>query len=292
MSQDSSQLPEFFARPGIEAGDLKGHSLRSGAITLTEQALGQVLHMASVMILARLLTPEDYGIVAMVTAVSGFVNLFRDLGLGSATVRNPEITRGQISSLFWINAGLGLLITFIIAALGPALAWFYKKPQLTLIAVIISLSSVLSSLGTQHLALLNRQMRFGTLAMIRLSANLTGFLAALAVALSGGGYWALVAQAVVLAFWTTAGSWIASGFRPDRPRRRTGIRPMLRFGTSVAGFEIVNYFHRHTDNILIGRFWGAVQLGLYSKAYALLFLPMTSLRLPLARVRRRRSPRR
>jgi O-antigen/teichoic acid export membrane protein len=268
----------------METADLKGRSVRSGAVTLTEQTLGHLLHMVSVIILARLLTPGDYGIVAMVTAITGFVNLFREMGLSSATIRSPEITRGQVSSLFWINAGLGLLITVLIAASGPALAWFYKKPQLTMVALAISLSSVLSSLGTQHLALLNRQMRFGTLAIIRLSANMAGLVAAVLVALAGGAYWALVVNSVVMAFSATAGAWLAIGFRPERPRRGTGIRPMVRFGAHIAGFDILNYFHRNMDNVLIGRFWGAEQLGLYSKAYALLLLPLSNLRSPLGRV--------
>lgn len=268
----------------METGNLKERSVRSGAITLSEQLVGHGLQVISVMILARLLTPEDYGIVAMVTAITGFVSLFRELGLSSATVQSYEITRDQISSLFWINAGLGSLITLLIAASGPLMALFYRKPQLTWVAVGISFTSLFSSLGTQHAALLNRQMRFGKMAVIRVSAIFAGFVAAVVVALCGGTYWALVANSVTTSLWATGGFWIASGFRPGPPRLRTGVRRMVRFGANVAGFDIVNYFHRNMDNILIGRFWGPVQLGLYSKAYALLMLPMSNLRFPLGRV--------
>ena len=272
------------ARYRIDPKELKERSVRSGAITLADQTLVTLIHMASVVVLARLLTPGDYGTVTMVTAVTGIVDLFRELGLSSATVRTRGITHDQVSNLFWINAGLGAAVTLVIAASGPILAWFYHKPQLTLVAVGISLTSVLSSLGTQHGALINRDMRFATLAVIRVSALLAGFLAALAVALSGGTYWALVASAVVTSVWSTTGLWIASGFRPGRFKKGVGLRPLIRFGANVAGSDIVTYFHRNTDNILIGKAWGAGQLGLYTKAYSLLMLPISNLRAPLNRV--------
>jgi PST family polysaccharide transporter len=230
------------------------------------------------------LTPQDYGTVAMVTVVSGFANLFMELGLSSATIRTPEITHDQVSALYWINAGLGAAITLIIAASGPILAWFYHKPQLTLVAAGISLSSVLSSLGTQHWALIMRDMRFATMAIIRNSARLAGFLAALVLALSGGTYWALIANPVVTALWHTAGVWIASGFRPGKFRKGIRLRPLILFGANLAGSEIAYYIQGNSDNMLIGRAWGAEQLGLYTKAYSLLMLPISNLRFPLNRV--------
>jgi O-antigen/teichoic acid export membrane protein len=268
----------------VETGSLKERSIRSGAITFIDQGLSFAVSFISVIILARLLTPEDFGIVAMVTAITGFVNLFRELGLSSATIQSRDITHDQVSALFWANAALGMLITLVIAASGPVIAWFYQKPQLAYVAAGISLTSVLGSLGTQHGALLNRQMRFVALAVVRISSLLAGLLAAVAVALSGGTYWALVANSVVTALWSTCGVWFASGFRPGRPRRGTGVRPLLRFGASIAGFDIVNYFDRNMDNILIGRVWGAQQLGFYSKAYSLLMLPISNMRSPLHRV--------
>ena len=272
------------ARFEMDTKELKERSVRSGAITLTAQAMTTLIHMASVIVLARLLTPQDYGIVTMVTAVTGFIELFRELGLSSATIRTRGITHDQVSNLFWINTGLGATITLVIAASGPVMAWFYHKPQLVAVAASLSLTSVLSSLGTQHGALLNRDMRFATLAVIRISAMLAGFAAALIVALSGGTYWALVANNIVLAVWNTAGVWMASGFHPGKYKKKVGLRPLINFGANVAGSDILTYFHRNTDNVLIGRAWGADQLGLYNKAYSLLMLPITNLRYPLNRV--------
>jgi O-antigen/teichoic acid export membrane protein len=283
-SQDQKKADISEARIKINTKDIKERSLKSGAITLADQGLVTVINTASAIVLARLLTPEDYGIVTMVTAITAFVNLFRELGLSSATVRTRDITHEQISALFWINAGLGAAITLIIAASGPVLAWFYHKPQLILVAAGVSITSVVSSLGTQHGALLNRNMRFTAMAIIRISSLLVGFLTAVIVALSGGAYWALVAGPVVSAICHTIGNWVASGFRPGRFKRGIGLRPLIRFGANVAGYNIVNYFHRNMDNVLIGKAWGTVQLGLYSKAYSLLMMPMSNLRIPLNRV--------
>lgn len=272
------------ARFRMDPGELKARSVRSGAITLIDQGLATLIQMASVVVLARLLTPEDYGTVAMVTALTGFLELFRELGLSSATVRTREITHDQVSDLFWINAGLGAAITLIIAAAGPLLAWFYHKPEVALVTAGLALTSILSSLGTQHGALINRDMRFATMAVIRLSALLAGFAGALLVALAGGTYWALVASPVITAAWTSAGNWLASGFVPGRYKKGVGLRPLIRFGANVAGADVVYYIHRNMDNVLIGRAWGAAQLGLYNKAYSLLMLPISNLRFPLNRV--------
>jgi O-antigen/teichoic acid export membrane protein len=277
----SPKNPLSDARFEMDTRELKGRSVRSGAITVAAQAMTTLIQMVSVIVLARILTPDDYGTITMVTAVTGFIDLFRELGLSSATIRTRGITHDQVSNLFWINTGLGAAITLVIAASGPVMAWFYHKPQLIPIAASLSLTSVLSSLGTQHRALINRDMRFASLAVIRVSALLAGFLAALAVALAGGTYWALVANNLVIAVWSTAGVWKASGFRPGRFKKKIGLRPLLHFGANVAGADILTYFQRNTDNVLIGRAWGAGELGLYNKAYSLLMLPITNLRYPL-----------
>jgi len=269
---------------GEDTVNLKERSIRGGTTTLTSQITMTGISLVSVVILARLLTPKDYGLIAMVTSITGFVNLFNEMGLSSATVQKRNITEEQINALFWINAGLGTLIMLIILALSPALAWFYGKSQLILVTMAFSLNSFIIGLGTQHGALLIKQMRFGTLAIVQISALVAGCVTAIAVALSGGAYWALVSSTLVTSALNTAGLWVTSNFHPSLPRRGKGVSQLLGFGANVAGFNIFNYFHRNMDNILIGRVWGAHQLGLYNKAYELVMLPIRNLRYPLNRV--------
>jgi O-antigen/teichoic acid export membrane protein len=275
-----SNSPFNTEHPG---GDLKRCSVRSGALTLGSQAVLLVMHTASVIIMARLLTPEDYGVIAMVTAITGFANLFNELGLSSATIQKSEINHRQVSALFWINVMVGASLMLVVGALSPAIAWFYKQPVLITVTLALSVTFPLTSLGAQHRALLNRQMRFGRLAVINITAMLTSILTGMMVALLGGGYWALVVSTVTMALSGTLGVWIAGvRFKPHCwGLKDSGIKDLVRFGSNVTAFDVVNYFHRNLDNVLIGRVWGAQQLGLYSRAYSLLLLPITNLRGPL-----------
>ncbi len=263
---------------------LKERSIRSGVVTVLAQVMSHCLTVLSVAVLARVLTPDDYGTVAMVTAFTGFLNLFRDLGLSGATIQKSNITHDEVSALFFINVAIGAGITLVTMACGPVIAAFYGKPHLMHVAVGISFASVLSSFGSQHAALLNREMRFQALAAVQLSTLGAGFLAALIVALNDGGYWALVAQNVVGALWNSVALWTVSGFRPRWPPRGTNVRGLLRFGMGIAGFDVAYYFRDNVDKILLGRVWGAQQLGLYEKAFSLLLVPLASLRYPLNKV--------
>lgn len=264
--------------------DLKKRSLRSGAVTLTSQVMQFIIQLGSTMILARILTPDDYGMMAMVVAITGFAGLFLNLGLSTATVQQTEINHAQVSTLFWINAGMGFLLMLIIAGLSPVIAWFYSSPQLAW--VVLSLSSIffINGLVVQQYALLNRQMRFLSLAAIQVGSMLIGVIVAIYFALMDYGYWALVFNNITLTFCSACGAWIAAWWLPSLPRRTAGIGSMVKFGSDIMGFNIVNYFARNLDNILIGRFYGSGPLGFYSKAYQLLMTPIQNLRDPLTRV--------
>jgi len=270
--------------PTLTADGLKGRSIRGSVVTLGTQALSEVLTLLSVAVLARLLTPEDYGSVAMVTVLTGFLNLFRELGLSTATIQKQGLSHAEVSTLFYINAGLGALITLGTISAAPLVAWFYGKPHLAAVTVALSFCSLFSSLGTQHAALLNRQMRFRAMAAVQLTSLVAGFTAALVVALLGGAHWAIVTSNLTIALWSTVGFWVLSGFRPAWPRRGTDVADLLRFGSHVAGFNVVNYFRSNVDRILVGRAWGAQSLGLYDKAFSILQLPSATLKYPLNRV--------
>jgi len=282
LAEESFQN-NFFDTEYLKA-DLKGRSVRGGAVTMAAQGTRFFLSMASTVVLARLLTPQDFGLIAMVTAVTGFVLMFKDMGLSMATVQRAEVNHGQISTLFWINVILSLGVMLVVAALAPVIAWFYGEPRLTWITLALAGAFIFGGLTVQHQALLRRQMRFGSLALIQIISMSVGILTAIISAFYGAGYWSLVLMQLATAITGAIAVWVACGWRPGLPVRRSGVREMLAFGGHITGFNIINYLHRNIDNVLLGKFFGSFILGQYSRAYALLLLPITQIRAPLISV--------
>jgi PST family polysaccharide transporter len=261
--------------------DLKRKSVRGGAVSMASQGISIAIQLASTVVLARLLSPNDYGIMAMVVAVTGFASLFRDLGLSSAAIQKKDLSDAQQSNLFWLNVIMGSLLTIIVALASPAVAWFYKKPELAPVTLALSVSFVIVALGTQHGADLVRSMKFTRRAVATIAGALVTLGVSVGFALHGYSYWSLVWGTLSGSVITTALLFKLSAFTPGRPTRRSGIGDMLKFGANVTGFDLVNYFHRNLDNILIGRFWGPDSLGLYSRAYQLLMFPIQTIRGPI-----------
>lgn len=264
--------------------NLKRRSVRGGTVTLITQMCKFVLQLGSTAILARLLTPQDYGLIGMVAAVTGFVSLFKDMGLSMATIQKAEINHSQISTLFWVNVLFSIVTMLVSAIIAPAIALFYGEPRLTLITLVSAIGFIFGGLTVQHQALLNRQMRFSALALIDITAMLIGIVVAIVLAWYKTGYWALVAMQGAIALATAVGVWVMCSWRPSLPNWHSGIGDMLSFGSNLTGFSIINYFARNLDNVIIGRAWGAGQLGLYSKAYQLLLLPINQINGPIASV--------
>lgn len=264
--------------------DLRGRSVRGGTVTLIAQGARFVLGLGATAVLARLLRPEDFGLMGMVMAITGFVALFKDLGLSMATVQRDEVNHAQVSTLFWINVALSLMTLLMVAALAPALAWFYEKPELVGITLVLSAGFLFSGLAVQHQALLRRQMRLTALAVISVFSMTAGIATAITAAFLGFGYWALVFQHLAMALTGTLGLWVLCDWRPGLPRRHSGVRSMLFFGGNLTGFSVVNYLARNLDNVLIGWYWGAQALGFYAKSYGLLLLPMHQVTGPISGV--------
>lgn len=264
--------------------NLKKKSIRSGSFMFLSQLSIFVLKMMSTFILARLLLPEDFGLIAMVMAITGFVALFKDLGLSLATIQKTDITHNQISTLFWINVLISFCIMLITFAIAPIVAWFYNEPRLINITMILALAFVFSGFSIQHQALLSRKMYFGKLAIIEIFSTIMSIIVAVLVALQFNNYWAIVFMHLTLPLFISIGSWFACNWRPGLPTKNSGVRSMLVFGGNITGFTIVNYFARNLDNILIGKFCGSSMLGLYSKAYQIVMLPIANIRGPLYRV--------
>ena len=276
----SGRLPKPFATDEVN-NDLGGRVVRSGAVMIVAQGLKFVIMMASTMVLARLLTPHDYGLIGMVVVVTGFISLFNTLGLSTAMIQKAELTHEQVSTLFWINLLVSLMITLITIGLAPVVAWFYAEPRLTKITAAFAIGFIITGLGSNHEALIKRQMRFLALASIEVTSLVSGIVVAIVLAARGAGVWALVFNQLTYFTVYSFGLWLLCNWIPGAPIRYTGVRPLLAFGRDLTGYNILNYFTRNLDNLLIGKFWGAQQLGLYAKAYQLLLLPLEQLGVPL-----------
>jgi O-antigen/teichoic acid export membrane protein len=264
--------------------DLKGRSVRGGVVTVASQGSQFVIQTVLTVVLARLLTPADFGLVAMVTAVTGLGQAFADVGLSEATIQREEITHDQVSFLFWINLVVGLGLALATVGLGPVLARFDREPRLANVALVMSLTFVFGGLRVQPDAILKRQMRFTSLAMRDISAGAMGVAVAVAMAWRGAGYWALVACPLTSNLTQMSLSWVMVNWRPSLPRRGTQVRSLVAFGGNVAGSYLVFILYRSVDKILVGWYWGASQLGLYGKACNLLVLPLRQLSAPVTSV--------
>ncbi len=256
---------------------LKEKTVRGGLAKVGAQAANLFLRVGSLMILARLLDPKDFGLVGMVTAITGVLSLFKDFGLSSATVQRHTILDEQISTLFWFNMMVGGILGFMTFALAPILVTFYHEPRLFWLTIALAGGFLFNAASVQHSAILQRQMRFAALSVIEILSWSVSITVGIGMAVAGFGYWALVGMAVVLPATTAVGVWLKTRWVPGRPRRRIGIRPLIRFGGTVTLNQLIVYVAYNAEKVLLGRFWGAEVLGIYGRAYQLITIPTDNL---------------
>ena len=257
--------------------DLKGRAIRGGFAKVCSQGANFALRVGSLMVLARLLDPKDFGLVGMVTAFTGVLTLFRDFGLSSATVQRVEVTEEQISTLFWINSLVGAILWLLLVAVSPLVAAFYRESRLLLVTIVLAVGFFFNAVGVQHSAMLQRQMRFTALAIIDSVSLLSGIIVAIAMALYGFKYWSLVAMSTVSPLVTSISLWLVTGWIPGAPRRRVGLHSMMRFGGTITLNGLVIYVAYNLEKVLLGRFWGAETVGIYGRAYQLINIPTDNL---------------
>ena len=257
--------------------DLKEKTIRGGFARILAQAANFLLRIGSLMILARLLNPKDFGLVGMVTAFTGVLNLFRDFGLSTATVQRATVTEEQISTLFWINIAFGAGLAIIAIALAPVIVTFYHEPRLFSVTVVLAVGFLFNAAGVQHSAVLQRDMRFTALSVINIGALVVSTATAIVMAKVGYGYWSLVAMTVTYPLASTIGLWMVAAWIPGLPQRRSGLRSMMRFGGTITLNGVVVYIAYNLEKVLLGRFWGADAIGIYGRAYQLVNIPTDNL---------------
>jgi O-antigen/teichoic acid export membrane protein len=259
-------------------------AVRGAGAAFAGQAANFVVGMGSVVVLARLLTPSDFGIVTMVTTLS---LLFRSFGLNGFTeliIQRQELNEVLTTNLFWVQLGIGTALTIAFAGSGPLLAHFYHHAAVGDVATVMSLTIGIGCLGWVHLGLLQRAMQFRVTAVINFIGQLVLVLVSIALAVAGWHYWALAWGSVAQCVAVSVGAWIMCRWIPGRPRRAAGTREGVGFAMSVYSHFALNYLTRNTDNLLVGWRFGARSLGFYKKAYDLFVLPETQLFSPLTAV--------
>lgn len=266
------------------ADHLGRRAARGSLVTLSGQLSQMALQMTSVIVLARLLTPHDYGLYAMVLVIAGVGEIFRDFGLSSAAVQARTLSREQRDNLFWINSAIGATLTVALFAAAPLVARFFGAHELTGLARLLSVIFLINGMTTQFRADLNRRMQFGTLAVADLSAQAMAVGVAILCAALGARYWALVGSQIalvvtVLVITSTAAKWL-----PGPVHRDADVRPLIRFGRNFVGAQLINYASNNVDSMTIAFRFGASSLGLYNRAFQLLMSPLNQLRTPATTV--------
>lgn len=267
----------------VDQVNLKERSASAVRLNLVAQAIMFLMQIGSTIALSRILAPEQFGLVGMASIVTNFISMFRDAGLTQAVVQRESITENQISTLFWINLLICSGLSVVLAASAPLVVWAFDEPQLLWITVGLAAPFFVSGFGIQHRALLIRHMRFGSIALAELAGFTVAVIAAIAAAISGWGIWALVLMPLIrhlicALLFINGTRWI-----PGPPVRGSGARSMLAFGANITGVNLINYFSRSSDNIIIGKLFGPAMLGQYSRAYGLIITPLSQVNAPIGK---------
>jgi O-antigen/teichoic acid export membrane protein len=269
--------------PGGGGGSMQRRVVSGASWSAAGRLGGQGLQFLAGLVLARLLFPEDFGLLASVYVITGLTVIFFDMGLSQALVHRRTLDDRVMSTAFWFNAVGGLLFVGLLTLLGPLVADFFGDDRLRWITPLAGLSFALS-LAVVHSALLQRDLRFKPLALTEVGAGLVNHSATVTAAALGMGPWALLVGPPLQSLVVTGVLWRLTGWRPRLQFSGRDLRGLWAFSGGMLGFGVVNYAGRNMDNLLVGRFVGAAGLGLYNRAYNLMLLPLQQVGGVLGRV--------
>jgi PST family polysaccharide transporter len=269
----------------IAAGDgLRRAAVRGAGVSIAGSAGNFAVQIGSVMILARLLTPADFGIVTMVTTFSLLLRSFGLNGFTELIMQREELTESLASNFFWINVGIGAVLTLGFAGSGPLLALIYHNSAVVQVTQAMSLTIGIGCLGYVHTGLLQRAMHFRGTAISLSAGVVSQVIVSIVLATAGWHYWALVWGSITQTGVTAAGAWLMCRWTPCRPGRAFGTGSGLKFAMNVYWHFAFAYVTRNTDNLLVGWRFGARALGFYKKAYDLFVVPEQQLFAPISGV--------
>lgn len=268
----------------LDSDHLKIKAVKSGGMMISSRLIGTIIQFASAIILARLLTPRDFGLVAMVTV---FTLLLYNVGLNGfseAIIQAKKLTQQQVSSLFWIGLFISTILTILFLLIAPLLAKFYREKEVLPIAQALSISFIFSALATEHLALIMRNLEFHKIFLIELTAGILSTSIAIIMAFTGFGYWAIVARQLTIPVISTSMAWILCKWRPSKPSKFRDIKHLIIFAINTFANFTVNYFSRNIDKSILGWKLGSIPLGNYERAYRLFVFPVSQIADPISSV--------
>jgi O-antigen/teichoic acid export membrane protein len=241
---------------------------------ILNQIVSQVISLGIGIMLARLLSPKEFGLIGMIMVFSGFLHVFDDFGLGSALIQKKDIKEIDKNTVFWANLIMGVFLMLIMMGLSFFISRFYESPILKPLSLLLSLNFVIHSLNYVQNTLLKKSMQFGKLFIVNLTTTIFSGALAIVLALNGFGVWSLAWQSISIAVTTTLALWLISDWRPGFSWSKDSFKELMCFSLPLLGTQSFQYWNRNTDNLLIGKFLGEEALGYYTRAYNLMLFPV------------------
>lgn len=234
------------------------------------------IQLGSVAIFSRLLSPSDFGLLAMASIITSLAGVFQNMGTTAALIQKESPTDQLFDTVFWFNLVFGVFVGLIVALTAPIVSGIFQETQLVPVLVALALVFPVSSAGVTHLCILERASRFEVIALIEILSSLMGLCIAIAAAWSNYGVYSLVIQLLVSSVMSTLLYWRYSTWRPSWRWDSSELRGIWKFSTNLVGFRTVVYLASNVDNMLIGHYLGSTALGWYSMAYRIMLVPVQS----------------
>jgi PST family polysaccharide transporter len=258
-------------------GTLRTRTLLGLSWSAASQMVGQLWQIVITAILARLLSPTEYGLLGMVMVFTGFAAYFSDLSLGASIIQKRDVSKRHLDSVFWLNVVVGVVLTLLFGLAAPFVAKFYHEPSLRLLTSAVAVIFILKSLNVVQSALLDKSLDFRTRFWINMASFFISGALALTLAFKGAGVWSLVGQSLSAAAVQAAMMWRLSSWRPGLSFDLAAVKELMRFSNHLLGFNMVIYWSGNFDKLVIGRVLRSADLGLYSLASRLVLLPLASI---------------
>jgi PST family polysaccharide transporter len=251
-------------------------AITGGATSLITRALGLLMHFVSVIVLARLLSPDDFGVYAMASVFISIFFVFQDVGLTDATIQAKYLDHEILSTLFWINFSISTIIAVLLSISAPLAVIFFHRKELLPIILVSATEFIFWGLSFQHTALMKRNLLFTQVNVISIISYFFGLSIAIVAALLGMRYWSLVIRGIVTALTTSVMTLFVCKWRPGKPAKSPEVKSLIRFGINSVGYYLINYFSNNLDKAIIGKKFSAEQLGYYSRAFYIAVTPSST----------------